>query len=188
MKLADHDSRHDSACREERHGRIRRVKQFLRPLPRKATLHRWPILKWFAKTARKRPYLWSFRPRDVSLSIYFGCIIAFLPVMGFQFAIALAVALLLRANLPIIMGLQLITNLVTMVPIYAVTGLVGRTLIDLWGMKEVNSSFGKITYDLTIGGIFVGLLVGLILDLIYRLVVGRADRAKRVNVKRMLKN
>jgi len=188
MKLAEHETRRDHQDREERHGRIRRVKQFLRPLPRKATLHRWPILKWFAQTARKRPFLWSFRPREVSLAFYLGCIIAFLPIIGFQFAIALAAALLIRTNLPVIIGLQLVTNPFTAIPIYATTGWIGNALVNLWGIKEMDSHLGKFAYDLTIGGIFVGLLVGLILDLIYRLFIAHSAKRKGVNVKKMLKN
>ena len=51
--------------------RIRRAKQLLRPLPRKAPSIA-PVLRWFADKARKRPYLWSFRKREVSLALYLG--------------------------------------------------------------------------------------------------------------------
>src|SRR5690606_15820056 len=41
--------------------RAARVKRVLRWMPRRATIHRYPILKWFAASARQRPYLWTFR-------------------------------------------------------------------------------------------------------------------------------
>ena len=105
--------------------RIRRAKQLLRPLPRKATLHRWPVLRWFADKARKHPYLWSFRKREVSLALYLGFVIAFLPIVRIQFILAIASAWVLRANLPVMMGKQLVTNLATMWAIYPALALFG---------------------------------------------------------------
>ena len=133
MKLAETETGDDRETRARHHVRIRRAKQFLRPLPRKATIHRWPVLKWFANTARKRPYLWSFRVREVSIALYLGFVISFLPLPGIQFLIAFAAAWILRANLPIIMGAQLITNLATMWLIYPALGAFGTQLIDLFG-------------------------------------------------------
>ncbi len=114
MNLLETEPAYSREVRARRHVRIRRAKRFLRPLPRKATLHRWPILKRFAETARKRPYLWSFRQREVNIALYIGFVITFLPLVGIQFILAFAAALTLRANLPVIMGTQLATNLATM--------------------------------------------------------------------------
>src|SRR3546814_6139453 len=33
----------------------------LRPLPRRANVSRYPVIKWFAGLARRLPFLWSFR-------------------------------------------------------------------------------------------------------------------------------
>ncbi|HCR37111.1 MAG TPA: hypothetical protein DIU37_03070, partial [Opitutae bacterium] len=54
------------AEKQERYSRIRRVKKLLRPLPRRANIHRYPFIKWFANAAHKRPYLWSFRTKEVT--------------------------------------------------------------------------------------------------------------------------
>ncbi len=182
------DNQQDHQHRAELHSRIRRAKQILRPLPRRTNLHRWPILKWFAATARKRPYLWSFRVREVSMAIYLGSVIAFLPIYGFQLGVAFAIALLVRANLPVIIGMQLITNPVTAPFIYLVlTRLVGHELIDFWGLPGFDTGVSRHAYEMTIGGIVVGLFVGLILDLIYRLAFAKRLN-KKLDVKRMLKS
>ena len=84
-----------------------------------------PVLRWFADKARKHPYLWSFRKREVSLALYPGFVIAFLPIVGIQFILAFASAWVLRANLPVMMGTQLVTNLATMWAIYPALALFG---------------------------------------------------------------
>lgn len=84
-----------------------------------------PVLRWFADKARKHRYFWSFRKREVSLALYLGFVIAFLPIVGIQFILAFASAWVLRANLPVMMGTQLVTNLATMWAIYPALALFG---------------------------------------------------------------
>ena len=48
--------------------RRRRIRRWLKPLPRRASIHRYPILNRFADFARRRPYLWSFK--DAPLRMY----------------------------------------------------------------------------------------------------------------------
>jgi len=189
MKLASPDVPPEKDARQERHQRIRRAKRFLRPLPRRATIHRYPVLKFFAQTARKRPYLWSFREQHVSSAIYVGCILAFLPAYGFQIVLAFFCALLFRSNLLITTGLQFITNPVTIAPIYLFTHRVGVYVINNWGLDMLpmpNQIMGN-GYALTIGGILVGLFSGLVLDLVFRIGISRT-RKRKMNLKRMLKN
>ena len=73
----------ESELEETRWRRIRRVKKWLRPLPRRATIHRYPILKFFAESARKRIYLWSFRVENAVPAIYAGCILSLTPDVPF---------------------------------------------------------------------------------------------------------
>ena len=186
MKLADAETGYELEIRARHHIRIRRTKQFLRPLPRKATLHRWPILKWFAHTARKRPYLWSFRVREVSTALYLGFVIAFLPLPGIQFLLAFVAAWALRANLPIIMGAQLVTNIATMWFIYPALGVLGKQLIDLFGLKTPVSAIGQGVYSTVIGGVITGIIVALILDITYRFILAQAQK-RPLNLKRILK-
>lgn len=187
MKTIETENAQEEELRSRAHNRIRRAKQILRPLPRRSNLHRWPILKWFAKAARKSPFLWKFGEREVRMAIYLGSIIAFLPIFGAQFVAAFFVALAVRANLPVIMGVQLVTNVFTAIPIYAFTGLVGHWVVDLWGLPSLHSGISNAAYQLVIGGVIVGILFGFVTDLIFRFFIFRRLN-KSVNVKHMLKS
>ncbi|MCH6257316.1 DUF2062 domain-containing protein [Puniceicoccaceae bacterium K14] len=175
----------EAARRKHRYSRIRRAKQILRPLPRRATLHRYPVLKFFAKAARQRPSLWSFKQAHISPALYIGCVLAFLPAYGVQIPIAILGAWVFKANLPLTVGLQFITNPFTMWLVYWFTFTVGQTFIDYWKLGGANNFLGA-AYALVIGGIFVGLALALILDLAYRITM-RNPKRKSVDVKRMLK-
>lgn len=187
MMTMEPDTQHDEEHRTRAHTRFRRAKQFLRPLPRRATLHRWPILRNFASVARKTPHLWRFGEREVRMAIYLGSIIAFQPILGFQFVIAFFLAIALRANLLVIMGVQLVTNVFTAVPIYIFTKKLGGWLVDAWGLPDPNTGIVAGTYNLVIGGFVVGLIFGFLVDLIFRFFIFRR-LTKSVNVKRMLKS
>ncbi|NBD37767.1 MAG: DUF2062 domain-containing protein [Verrucomicrobia bacterium] len=120
--------------RQRRHERIARTKRILRFLPRRSNVHRYPGLKWFARAARKRLYLWSFRVKAVVPALYAGCILALLPLYGVQLPLSALLALLVRANLPVLVGLQFISNPVTVVPVYLTGYQVGRACLNLFGM------------------------------------------------------
>ena len=102
----------------------------MRPLPRKATIHRYPVLRHFAQTARKRSYLWSFKQRHVIRAIYAGCVLSLMPIYGLQIVIAFVVSLYIRANLMVMIALQFITNPITAVPLYILCYKVGGFIID----------------------------------------------------------
>lgn len=181
---------------------IRRVKFWLRPLPRRANIHRYPILNRFAEGAKKRAYLWSFRLENAIPAIYAGCIVTLMPLYGAQIIISLAFAILLRANLPILASLQAISNPITVWPIWiagyqtgrSCLGLLGiettplrkdeiRTLLDnfyggAWGenFERIASVFG-IT---SLGGLILGTFFGLIGSTAYRIIANRTDASYRL--------
>lgn len=161
---------------EKRRRRIRLTKRFLRPLPRRATLHRYPVIKWFAETARSRPHLWTFRVSSAIPSIYAGSILALLPLYGVQLVLAFALALLLRANLPVLVALQFITNPLTAGPIYYVTLKVGRYVSDTLGLYQPESTIGHGAHSMFIGGIACGAVLGLVLALVYRFLAYEASK------------
>lgn len=113
----------------ERFARIRRAKFFLRFMPRRARFHTYPVIGRFADFARKRSYLWSFRSPDVRPAIYVGSVLAFLPVLGLQMLLAFALAVLLRRNVMVLVGLQFLTNPFTVVPSFYLTHQVGSAVI-----------------------------------------------------------
>jgi uncharacterized protein (DUF2062 family) len=117
----------------ERFARLRRVKQLLRYMPRRAVLHKYPLVGRFAEFARKRAYLWSLKPENMRPAFYAGSILSLLPVMGIQLPIALLLSLLLRANFMVLGGLQFITNPFTAAPIYYATHQLGAGIIRATG-------------------------------------------------------
>lgn len=116
---------------EQRRERVARVKRLLRWMPRKATLHRYPVLRRFQKEAMERAYIWSFRVNAAVPALYAGTILALLPLYGVQLILSVWLAFILRANLPILAGLQFITNPLTVLPIYYASFQIGRQVLNL---------------------------------------------------------
>lgn len=108
---------------------VRRTKYFLRYMPRRSNINRYPVLKWFAQSARKRDYLWSFRTTAVTPAFYIGWILTLLPLIGFQMLVGVILSLAFRANLMIVIGLQWVSNPLTAAPIWAANYLVGNAIL-----------------------------------------------------------
>jgi uncharacterized protein len=200
----------EQATLDTHHQHIRWLKRFLRWMPRRANIHRYPGLKWTAEAAKKRMYLWSLRYRSVAPALYAGSIISFLPIMGIQIPVAFFFALILRANLPIMIALQFITNWVTAVPIYYTCYEIGRLILKLLGfyvenidMQALREFFGNVMDKnwavngrvllrvfgvMSLGGLIIGSFFGTMLDVIYRIVARRAEkiwiRVKEIRRKR----
>ena len=180
-------------------------------MPRKASFHRYPLIGRFADIARKRDYLWSFRTESVRPALYIGSIVALLPLLGIQVAVAFGLALMSRANVMLLVGLQFITTPFTAPPIYYATYHVGRAAMETVGFEssaqEVMSEdalieelgnidksiandtnprlnrWGGTIVALMVGGFLVGAIIGLVLDLIWRYGSGRV-RARRLRMIR----
>jgi len=124
----------DQSEKEARFRRIRRLKKWMRPLPRRSNIHRYPVLKWFAKTAYDRSYLWSFKGNAMVQALFWGIWIAMLPIVGIQMIVVFLLALIVRANLPLIVALQWISNPLTMAPIYFADYEIGLLILELFGV------------------------------------------------------
>lgn len=181
---------------------MRRVKRWLRPLPRRANIHRYPVLKFFASSARKRAYLWSFRVENAIPAIYAGCIITLLPLYGIQILLAFLFCLILRANLPICVGLQLFSNPVTVLPIWFTSYQVGRHFLSILGVEALplrrhevqilldNFAHGEWGTNLdrlwtvfgvtSLGAIIIGTFFSILLSVIYRIVAARTANSYQV--------
>ena len=175
--------------------RIRRVKRWLRPLPRRATIHRYPVLKFFSETARKRSYIWSFRLENAVPAIYAGCILTLMPLYGIQVPLALLLALTLRGNLPILAGLQIVSNPLTAVPIWVADFQIGRAILGVIGVHTqplTRSEILSLLYDFvhlnwggslnrmasvfgitSLGAIVMGVFFGLVGSIAYRIIARR---------------
>lgn len=185
----------ESELNQTKWRRIRRVKKWLRPLPRRTNIHRYPILKFFAEATRKRIYIWSFRVEHAVPAIYAGSILTLMPLYGIQIPSAFLLALLLRANLPILVGLQVVSNPLTVLPIWFAAYQIGRIILSVigihvdplnreevrllldnfihgaWGAKFDNLAT---VYSVTsLGAIVMGIFFGLIASFAYRIVANR---------------
>src|SRR5690606_29130500 len=81
-----------------------------------------------------------------------------------------------RANLPITVALQAISNPVTVPFLYPMYFLLGRKVMRFFGLDEgVNPVFGAM-HATFLGGAIIGLAFGIVLDLLYRLLVYEARR------------
>jgi uncharacterized protein (DUF2062 family) len=174
--------------------RKRRMRRLMRRLPRRAALMRAQLPGWLKRLAEKSWFIWSFQRGPVLRAIYFGSVLALLPLFGIQFPLSVLLALGVRANLPITLALQFITNPFTIVPVYGFTYLVGFTVLDALVGKEsgfdpdaVNAAVlagdlggaGHAVLSLTVGGVIVGLAVGLVIDFGWRLLRWEAALFKR---------
>jgi uncharacterized protein (DUF2062 family) len=161
--------------------RLARVRRFLRPLPRRANLRRYPVLRWFAEMARSRPWLWSFKLQHVAPALYAGAVAGLLPMPG-QLVVGFIAALLLRANLPVIVALCFASNPLTMVPLFTACYVTGHWATDLlWpGEKPfrlaeglaamTQGDFGgawDIIAAVFVGAVLVGLAAGAVMHLVW---------------------
>lgn len=164
----------EESHRLERATRVRRTRRFLRLLPRRSNLHRYPLLRRFAAAARNRPYLWTFRVPSVRRALYVGSVLAFLPLYGLQLLIGFWAALVFRSHLGLTLALQFITNPFTAAPLYYLTYRIGLWIISTLGIGEGHPTVGTRFNALILGGVVVGLAVGLVLDLLLRFGIWEA--------------
>lgn len=176
----------DQSEKEAKFKRIRRLKKWMRPLPRRSNVHRYPVLKWFSKIAYDRSFLWSFKGSAITSALFWGMWIALLPIVGVQMLVAFFVALGVRANLPLIVALQWISNPFTVPAIYFADYEIGLTLLDLltidyprnplltaeydWSNFEI-SSLGTLldTFPpMFIGGTVLGICFGVLSVFLYK--------------------
>ena len=171
---------------EDRRRRIRRLKKWMRPLPRRSNIHRYPVLKWFSGMARRRAFLWSFRSREMVTALFLGLIVAFMPLVGIQMLIVFFLALWFRANLPVIVALQWVSNPFTMGPIYFADYQIGLAMMELFSIAPEPNSLLQPDYDwahfelrdlgalldtfppMMLGGLALGSFIGLVVSVAYK--------------------
>jgi uncharacterized protein (DUF2062 family) len=185
----------ESELNQTKWRRIRRVKKWLRPLPRRTNIQSYPILKFFAEATRRRTYIWSFRVENAVPAIYAGSILTLMPLYGIQLPIAFLLALLLRANLPILVGLQVVSNPLTILPIWFAAYQIGQMILSVIGLRvdplnreEVSillDNFINAAWDdkfdnlatvfsvTSLGAIVMGIFFGLTASFAYRIVANR---------------
>lgn len=166
---------------EEKHRAVRRSRQarfrkWLRYLPRRSNLGKYPVIRNFAEAAKKRPYLWAFRMPEVRRAIYLSTVIALLPLYLLQTVIAFAAAVYFRANLGVTLGIQLAINPLTATPLYYLAYRVGVWMLAPLVGDPHPPGFGF--YALSLGGLIVGLLLAALLDLLVRFAVWETKKLR----------
>jgi len=128
-------------------------------------------------------------------AIYAGCILTLLPIYGLQLMLALLLALLLRANLPILVGLQVVSNPITVIPIWFSAYQIGRHFLGVLGVEAApleRSEVRTLLIDFThghwgdnldrllsvfgvtsLGAVVMGTFFGLIGSICYRIIASR---------------
>jgi uncharacterized protein (DUF2062 family) len=180
----------DDNLKKNRLNRIRWIKKIFKYMPRKATIHKYPILGRFADSARKRAYLWSFRTTEAVPALYAGWVLTMLPVMGGQIPIACIMALLFRANIMILVALQFVSTPFTVPFLWWLDYKVGYFITNLFGtehIKSIEQSYSKLSLStnslsdmmhggelafrcfstISLGGMILGYITGWISSCIY---------------------
>jgi uncharacterized protein (DUF2062 family) len=120
--------------------RVRLIKKILKYLPRRAAIHRYPVLNRFADAAKKRSYLWSFRVSEAVPAFYLGWMLTFVPIPTVcQVVVAFALAMLCRANVMILMCLQLLSNTFTFLFLWAITYKTGAAVASIFSTIAVET-------------------------------------------------
>lgn len=176
-----------STDNEKKYRRIRRLKKIMRPLPRRSNIHRYPVLKWFSNIAYQRSYLWSFRSREMIWALFIGMWVAMLPIVSIQMIVVFLIALIIRANLPVIVALQWISNPFTMGPIYFADYKIGMEIFRLLGISYKENRLLRPDYEwsnfsyadllalldtfppMMVGGSVIGIFLGVLSVFLYKI-------------------
>jgi hypothetical protein len=145
-------------------------------LPRQEELHDSSALTLFGDLRHDRN-LWVFNRRSVSTGVGIGIFCAFLP-MPFETVVAVFLAIMWRANLPLSITVVWISNPVTWVPLYTPCYLLGARILQLEPVPL--EDIGLLTLGwhyvaLWLGCLFAGTILGFgsrfLIDWLWRLQV-----------------
>jgi uncharacterized protein (DUF2062 family) len=144
------------------------------------------------------PNLWHVNRYSASMAFFVGLFVAFMPIPG-QMALAALMAVLLRCNLPLSVGLVWITNPVTLPAMFYLAYRVGALIIDVpvqslefeLSVDWLRGSLGAIWQPLLLGSLVCGLFFGsmgfFVISLMWRWqVVTKWRRRNRARLARKL--
>lgn len=160
-------------------------------MPNEDKLKQHKHLSWLGSHIHE-PNLWHLNRKSVSRAFLVGLFCAFLPI-PMQMIVAAILAIMIRSNLPISVGLVWITNPLTMPPIFYFTYLVGDFLIGdpnqqidfEMSMDFIQNSLSLVWWPLLFGSVICGVVFGILGYLtvqgFWAWHVGKSwkDRAKR---------
>jgi uncharacterized protein (DUF2062 family) len=153
-------------------------------LPEEEELHGSSSLTLFGNL-RKDRNLWAFNRGSVSTAMGIGVFCAFLP-MPFETVVAIFLAIMWRANLPVSISVVWISNPLTWVPLYTPCYLLGAQILSLdpIPLEEIGLlTLGWHYVALWMGCLFVGITLGFssryLIDWLWRLQVRSEWRERR---------
>lgn len=168
-------------------------KLFKKFTPDAAIVKQQPALK-FLRPLLEDPNLFHLNRHSISLAMLVGVFVAFLPI-PFQMIFAAILALWIRCNLALSIGLVWISNPLTVAPIFFGTYQLGLWILDIPGMhiesseitfSLLHNEIGKIWKPLFVGSLvaatFFSVISYLVTRLLWRLLIVRQWR-KRKNTK-----
>ena len=136
------------------------------------------------------PNLWHINRYSASMAFFVGLFTAFMPIPG-QMVLAALLAVRLRCNLPLSVGLAWVTNPVTMGPIYYLAYRIGALLIDVpvqdiefeLSWEWIGGSLGAIWQPFLLGcfisGLFFGSVGYFVISMLWRWRVARHWKARK---------
>jgi uncharacterized protein len=134
--------------------------------------------------------LWHINRYSASMAFFVGLFVAFIPIPG-QSLVAATLAVFLRCNLPLSVGLVFITNPVTMPPLFFMAYKIGALIINVPvtavefepGFDWLSNSLAAIWQPFLLGSLICGLFFGslgyLIVNQLWRWRVVRQWRARK---------
>ncbi len=170
--------------------RFRLLKKLLRYLPSRSTIRKNRFIgNWGRKILDKYPELWSFAYGPMHSAYYAGWILTFMPVMGLQITLAIILAIFLRANVMVLVALQMISNPFTIGFLWTFEYHIGKFILSFLPEQHktimqtalsetvqksfTGHSFFKATLAICLGGLVLGVLFGKISCLIHQRILKR---------------
>ncbi|WP_296252872.1 DUF2062 domain-containing protein [Pseudomonas sp. UBA4194] len=139
---------------------------FKRYMPDPSTIREHKSLRFLGRLLHD-PNLWHLNRHSVARAMAVGLFAAFMPI-PLQMLLAAALAVLVRANMPIAVSLVWLTNPITMPPVFYCTYKVGswlmgqppRHLPDEYTWDWVMSQMSTLWQPFLLGSLVTGLVLG----------------------------
>lgn len=137
-----------------------------RYIPSSSKVKEMPALQFLGGLLHD-PNLFHLNRHSVSVAVFIGILVAFLPTLG-QMPLAALLALILRANLPLAVVLCWITNPLTIAPMFYITYEIGRWILQTPPVQftiQLNwawftNEFPHIWKPLLLGSVLTGIVLG----------------------------
>lgn len=139
-------------------------KYLKRVIPHPTELKKHQSLRWLGELL-DGPNIWHLTRGSVSRACFVGIFCAFLP-LPMQMAIAAAMSILFRANLPLSVALVWLTNPITMPPVFYMCYQIGSWLLKRppiefhFSLESITSGLSQIWEPLLIGSLVCGVVFG----------------------------